>query len=78
MTGPARVVPGALRVRLADGHTVPADELAAALAGLLDALEAVDGATGERAVGMLWQLAADARDVVGVVRSLGVLEGRHA
>ena len=38
---------GALRVRMADGETCHADELADALAGLVDAVEAHDRACGD-------------------------------
>ena len=73
-------VPGVLRLRLADGATVALDDLAAALGGLGAALDAVDRVRcgDPEAEGMLWQLAADVRDVVELARALGVLEGRHA
>jgi len=72
---------GALRVRMADGTTCRADELADALAGLTDALDALDRPGGADALpAALDTLLAAAGEAVAVARAFGVvvpLGGRH-
>ena len=65
---------GALRVRMADGTTCHADELADALAGLTDALDALDRPGGADALpAALDRLVAAAGEAVAVARALGVV-----
>jgi hypothetical protein len=65
---------GALRVRLADGETCHADDLAAALAGLLDGVEALDAArTAAAEWEALRRVAGWARDAGALAAALGVV-----
>lgn len=63
--GEVGVLAGALRVRMADGETTPADELARALVALAKAVHAADLAPADLR----------AARVVDLARALGVLVG---
>lgn len=65
---------GALRVRMADGETCHADDLADALAGLVDALAVLDTArTAEAERAALRVLAVSATEAGALAVELGVV-----